>query len=95
MKKDYQKPALYAESFVLAEHISSGCKVDSHWGSGNGPTFNENTTTCTYSLNYGDWQVFGGTLVSCGTPAFDDSWDDTDLQCYDAFQDGTGSMFAS
>lgn len=25
MKKTYQKPAMYAESFRLTEHISSGC----------------------------------------------------------------------
>lgn len=32
MKKAYRKPALYAESFVLAEHISAGCAYVTNFG---------------------------------------------------------------
>lgn len=32
MKKQYAKPMLYAESFVLAEHISAGCAYITNFG---------------------------------------------------------------
>ena len=34
MKKAYVKPALYAESFALAEHISAGCGYVANFGNG-------------------------------------------------------------
>ena len=50
MKKTYSKPALYAESFELAEHIAlcSGFSRDfvtvTHWG-------DAANTTCTFTTN--------------------------------------------
>lgn len=96
MRKEYHKPMLFAECFTMMEHIAANCKVDPNWGSGNGPVgFNDNTTnTCYYGLNNGDWKVFAPN-TACGTPSIGDNWNDTDLMCYDAFQDGTVHMFGS
>lgn len=52
MKKDYQKPLLFAEQFALNEHISKGCGVLTTFGGDcpiqvdNDPTFFTATPAC-------------------------------------------------
>ena len=98
MRKEYHQPKLYAERFVMMEHIASNCKVDTSVDTEvEGPqNFNSSTSNgCYYGLNDGDWKVFGSGNNACGKPKYADNWSDVDLMCYDAFQDGTGSMFGS
>ena len=98
MRKEYHKPQLFAESFMTMEHIAGNCKVDpSVDNDAEGPHgFNSGTSNgCAYGLNDGEWQVFTGTNPSCGKPAFGDDWNNVDLGCYNAFDDGIGSLFGS
>lgn len=94
MKKQYQKPAAYIESFELVEHIAN-CNVAS-------ATY-RNGTDCTYTD--ANVTVFGAS--NCATDVSDDVWDGVfdSLQdylsamgtetesCYNAFSNG--SPFAS
>lgn len=101
MKKTYQKPMLYAETFEMLEHIASNCTLGD--GVGYSVTYRESggTQPCAYTDN-------GTTIYLSNTEAcldsFDDrQWDSFDAylssmlgggqQCYNAFQ--SGKAFAS
>ena len=53
MKKDYQKPLLFAEQFALNEHISKGCGVLTTFG-GNCPITVDGLTFFTTTPNCSD-----------------------------------------
>ena len=95
IKKDYQKPALFAERFELMEHIADNCSM------GKGASANyRNSGECSYT----DANVTlfltdtvngrcGGSGYSYDTDLYD-SWDDyaerfrNDSECYNAFNNG-------
>ena len=90
MKKVYEKPMLYAESYELVEHVAGGCALDGM----NTPTHRD-LDSCGFRVN-----------GSSGTIAFQDPdtcvgwWDEfwnkpiDDVFCYNTFLD-TAAMFAS
>lgn len=88
MKKVYEKPMLYAESYELAEHIAGGCALDDM----NTPTHR--------SLESCGFRISNGTVAfqdqgNC-VGWWDTFWDKPidDVFCYNTFLD-TEAMFAS
>lgn len=87
MKKTYSKPALYAESFELAEHIAacSGFNPDhrptvgNHWSS----------STCVFELDSG-WTLFSETIACQITDT-----NDVIIRCYNTPESGIGTPFGS
>ena len=97
MKKPYNKPRMYAETFELVEHIAN-CAVKS----GSYPATYRDRTSCSYTD--GDVTLFNNTGVNGCTnniapffggnvDAFLDSLNDEDAGCYNAFSNG--NVFAS
>ena len=95
MKKPYDKPRMYAETFQLLEHISS-CAVQT----GTHPATYRDGTSCSYSD--GDITIFNNGVNGCENnyaPFFtsvDDflaSLEGEDAGCYNAFSNG--NVFAS
>ena len=97
MKKTYQRPLLFAETFELREHIAGDCNVnDGFVGASAG-----SDTTCTYSDK--NMTLFANESIGCETFWFTDfdvppSRDNLDaagikLNCNGAFL--SGQLFAS
>lgn len=88
MKKVYEKPMLYAESYELAEHIAGGCALDGM-----------NTPT-TRDLGSCGFEISNGTVAFQSQSVCEGWWDDfwdkpiDDVFCYNTFLD-TAAMFAS
>lgn len=89
MKKIYEKPMLYAESYELVEHVAGGCGVD------------EMSTATLRSADQCGFKINGNSAVAFQTESICVGyWNDDfgappdDVFCYFAFQD-TGLMFAS
>ena len=81
--KKYEKPALYAETFQLAEHISSGCALDKNPDTGawnSTPQFNKDQQCSMLIGNDSDVPFFTNGWVSCALSA-----NDTELNCYNSF----------
>ena len=88
MKKVYEKPMLYAESYELAEHIAGGCALD------------DMNTRTPRSLESCGFRISNGTVAfqdqgNC-VGWWDDFWNKPidDVFCYNTFLD-TEAMFAS
>ena len=89
MKKIYEKPMLYAESYELVEHVAGGCGVD------------EMSTATTRDLSQCGFHINGNSAVAFQTESICQGYWNDDFGappdqtfCYFAFQD-TGLMFAS
>lgn len=89
MKKAYEKPMLYAESYELMEHVAGGCALDGM----NMPTHRD-TTKCGFRVNGGNAIAYQTANVCIGwwNDDFDEPFDD--IFCYNTFLD-TSAMFAS
>ena len=81
MKKTYTKPALYAESFELAESIALTCAgtqpgASTHWSS----------STCAFKLDSTGTNAFFsvGIVSACTTTGYDDST----VNCYNTLENG-------
>lgn len=89
MKKTYSKPALYAESFELAEHIAlcSGYKAGvitiTHWNDG----------VCTFQYTAGGSVLFNTTAA--GTACDADYFPGMALECYNSPNGAPGVPFGS
>lgn len=87
MKKTYSKPALYAESFELAEHIAacSGFNpnhrptTSNHWSS----------ATCVFELDTG-WTLFNDSSICQITDT-----NSVIINCYNTVSEGAGTPFGS
>ncbi len=104
MKKPYQKPRVYAESFELLEHIAS-CKVNGGEGGITTVTYRSAESGCTYSD--GKVTLFLDSNSSCTNEYWEHGQGDYDTWnqyldsfkpengggCYNAFADG--NFFAS
>lgn len=87
MKKTYTKPALYAESFELAEHIAS-CSVvnrdENYYG-----THSSGTASCVFHAN--NQILFNGSHTGCL-----EDWSMTmPVECYNTPNGTPGLPFAS
>ncbi len=96
MKKIYQKPMAYAESFIMVEHVASGCVVDKDHGVYAG--YLDNTNCAFVDSNI---VIFPDTTVCKGMDLglFDNVEDFLDpnqnvLECYNTFS-GNGTPFVS
>ena len=82
MKKPYEKPRLYAESFALTEHIAA-CAPNPD---GAYASFKDGNT-CTYTD--ANLVVFLDAGIGCDMGLFDDpnnpNLDDIGMMCYNAF----------
>lgn len=91
MKKTYSKPALYAESFELAEHIAlcSGFSRDfvtvTHWG-------DAANTTCTFTTN--GFALFASGNSGCSYK-YDNNPEDFSIECYNSPNGAPGVPFGS
>lgn len=91
MKKTYSKPALYAESFELAEHIAlcsgfdRGITSVTHWG-------DAKDTTCTFTTN--GFVLFSGSNGGC-VYKYDGNPGDFGIECYNSPSGSAGSPFGS
>ena len=63
MKKPYQKPMLYAESFQLVEHIA-GCGYNLKQN-GDVSGFTDDWNTCTWKRSGDDFPMFTGSNQQC------------------------------
>lgn len=92
MKKSYVKPGLFAESFVMSEHIAAGCKVipgvaeatyitsdTCAFVDGNLVVYIENTTACK-EMDLGLFETVDDLIAS--------------VECYNAFST-MDTMFVS
>ncbi len=94
MKKVYQKPSFYAETFQLVEHVAS-CNAGESITTVN----YRDKTSCSYQDN--DVIIFLDGVSNCQTTELNydhsmfDSFQDyiLSLECYNAFSDG--NVFAS
>lgn len=96
MKKIYQKPMAYAESFIMVEHVASGCVVDKDHGVYAG--YLDNRSCAFVDSNI---VIFPDTTVCKGMDLglFDNVTDFLDpeqntLECYNTFS-GNGTPFVS
>ncbi len=89
MKKVYEKPMLYAESYELVEHVAGGCALDGM----NSPTHRD-LDHCGFKVNGNSAIAFQKDSVCLGwiDPFFNEPIDD--VFCYNTFLD-TAAMFAS
>ena len=90
MKKVYEKPMLYAESYELVEHVAGGCALDGM----NSPTHRD-LDHCGFRVNGKSGAIaFQNAAVCEGwiDPFFGQPIDD--VFCYNTFLD-TAAMFAS
>lgn len=81
MKKTYTKPALYAESFELAEHIAATCA-----GTQPGASTHWNSDTCGFRLDgpgTGAHILFNVGVVSACTAA---GLEDSVVDCYNTLE---------
>lgn len=89
MKKTYSKPALYAESFELAEHIAlcsgfTGVRpANNHWDKYN----------CAFMTETG-FTLFTGTTTG-GCALIEDPNQSVSVRCYNSPLDGNGQPFSS
>ena len=86
MKKTYQKPLLFAETFKLVEHVAGDCTGFN----GSYQTNSANIWMC--MLTDGDGStVFISDTNACGDAdtQFDYNDIDRDLQCYNVFIEGS------
>ena len=95
MKKSYQKPALFAESFQLVEHIADGCKIGDGAGANMGdPSVcvytSGNISLFTNDCNLGSWMDLDDEDVSVNNPS---SWPIP--MCENSFIDSIGNAFHS
>ena len=60
MKKKYEKPVIFAESFALVEHISALCNVE--FGKPN----IRDATSCSYTVD-GENLFYGGLVTDCNS----------------------------
>ncbi len=90
MKKIYEKPMLYAESYELVEHVAGGCTLD-----GMSTATHRNADSCGFRVNGESTVAFEKQSVCVGwfDPLFPDQPLD-DIFCYNSFQD-PAAMFAS
>ena len=90
MKKVYEKPMLYAESYELAEHVAGGCALDDM----NQPTL-RSLESCGFRANGKSGAIAFQSQSTC-VGLWDDFWDKPidDVFCYNSFLD-TAAMFAS
>lgn len=93
MKKEYEKPVLFAENFMLAEHITGNCSPlhhATHWSA----------DVCAYYANDPNYMLFMTGNSQCTyNPGDDDmtadDWDGMELDCKGAnFMDGA-AVFGS
>lgn len=102
MKRTYTKPTLYAETFELAEHISS-CKTGTGAGAptvtyrdGNSCTYTDANVTLFYPSNNGCTNGYYDPNDNSMYDSFDDYLASFGVDrggCYNAFSDG--NFFAS
>lgn len=89
MKKTYSKPALFAESFELSEHIAlcSGFSGDhstiNHWGN----------STCHFITPEGLY-LFYSSVSTCSDEKYNDP-NEVFVKCYNTPSDGIGHPFGS
>lgn len=81
--KKYEKPALFAESFRMTEHIASGCVLDKNLDTGEWnakPMFNRDQECAMYMSGDSDFAFFQSGWNACiyntGT---------MDMGCYNTF----------
>ena len=91
MKKIYEKPRLYAETFQMAEHIATGCGQVS----GVSPTYGGFGDGCGFRVNGGSQIAYQRADVCIGwyDPIVGPISADTDW-CYNTFED-PNAMFSS
>ena len=79
MKKTYSKPALYAESFELAESIALTCV-----GTQPGASTHWNASTCAFKLDPNGVNAFfdKGVTTACTTTGLEDSL----VSCYNTLE---------
>ena len=80
MKKKYSKPALYAESFQLVEHISSLCSTDFKSVAGHADQFQ----CCFFDEITGE-KLFLTDTYNCEVK--DDDFEGTYFNCYEVSSD--------
>lgn len=87
MKKTYTKPALFAESFELAEHIAacSGFNPDHRPTTGN----HWSPATCAFELDTG-WTLFNDKNICQITDT-----NTVTINCYNTISQGAGTPFGS
>lgn len=90
MKKVYEKPMLYAESYELVEHVAGGCALDGM----NTPTHRD-LDSCGFRVNGSSGAIAFQDRDTC-VGWWDTFWDKPidDVFCYNTFLD-TAAMFAS
>ena len=82
MKKQYTKPALYAESFIMAEHIATGCLMDTtpEGAIYSKPTHGLGTVSCAMWMGGEQSLNFFRDDMDCDWTAAD-----TNMNCYNSF----------
>lgn len=82
MKKQYMKPAVFAESFRMAEHIATGCLMDTKPDGTlyNKPTYGSGMQDCAMLMGGDEGMNFFQTGMAC-----DWTTEDTNLNCYNSF----------
>lgn len=98
MKKPYVKPAVYAESFALMEHVAGGCIVPDNFAGAQ-----HRNTDCGYDI--GGIVLFTKQTTDCleGAELFEyagvepgmDAAELLNLECYNSFYDPSNKLFAS
>ena len=98
MRKEYNKPLLYAETFALAEHISAGCAYMANFGNDcqltvDGLNFFTESAGCAD----GDGMILLRGVMSPDEeePTLQDFYK-LNMKCYNSFVDfTTGDLFTS
>lgn len=93
MKKSYQKPALYAETFELVEHIAGPCNGLEGDTNDSFRVTQRNSTDCEFSSSE-DWDVIMFTEAPRCNDLMPKDYQYTPAQCYNSMI-GTYNIFAS
>ena len=93
MKQTYQKPALYAESFDLVEHIAGPCNGLENDTNNSFKVTHRNSTQCEYSSSE-DWNVIVFTEAPRCNDPMPKEFQYTPVDCYNSMNEGY-NMFAS
>lgn len=83
MRKEYSKPALFAESFMMTEHISGACVDSGAQNQRHLQTRFKNGGDCAYSIYDSDGNIFKTFFLDDNTQCVEHVLDDTDpMDCY-------------
>ncbi len=92
--KVYEKPRIYAESFVLTEHIADRCALDTTpEGMPNGTPNYGNSESCSFYINNGAVALFLSSMPENQTCVVVYN-ENTILECYNNFESAS-NLFSS